>query len=573
MPRRNPDGWVHSTLKGHGLKNHAVRVYTDEGPPKWFYYSTAEEAIARGPYLCARYGKRKPSMSVANFLYQWCDGRDGEVSPTTLGIYRSYVKDDIEETSLGRLSLAAVEARDVRDWVNVALKRPSRRPGATRTIGRARVRHALYMLRQAFDTAEIDKLLTHNPARKVRGPHMRTVAHRSLTVNQQMRLFATLLADEDAPLWWCYGVLGRRRGEVLGMWSSEYLPRDAAVETRRCLVRGGPRWQTTPGKPRANVQQSVPVYLRQLLDRELARRAMRQAMAGDNWIETPFLFTTGRGTPRDPNDVRRRFVNLLQHAGLPPLTIHDLRRLCASMALEEAADLRQVQAYVGWSSLQMAAHYADVPMSTLARVGQSVEARARALAGAGGFGVSNGVSYVAPGRDVADSGPETEIREANRNGEPSCPTLRVMSLKTKHPARPLRSMAGNGVPNAVHAVSRRGTGCHVVGCQDWCQAPVSRGKGTSILVEAWPDPILGPALTRALRVAESRLVWKQMRVAIAKFIRWCAIHGFDPAFADERHLWEAFCSLDISETYRNQLRCYARRLLRAIDVHPTRARA
>ena len=56
-----------------------------------------------------------------------------------------------------------------------------------------------------------------------------------------------------------------------------------------------------------------------------------RAVAGANWIETGLVFTTSAGTPFEPRNFNRRFETRRVKAGLRKITVHDVRRTCASL--------------------------------------------------------------------------------------------------------------------------------------------------------------------------------------------------------------------------------------------------
>jgi integrase len=56
--------------------------------------------------------------------------------------------------------------------------------------------------------------------------------------------------------------------------------------------------------------------------------------AGDNWQENGLTFCTGKRTLINPTNLRKRsLASLLQRAGLPPMTFHQLRHIAATILL------------------------------------------------------------------------------------------------------------------------------------------------------------------------------------------------------------------------------------------------
>jgi integrase len=60
-------------------------------------------------------------------------------------------------------------------------------------------------------------------------------------------------------------------------------------------------------------------------------QAEARVAAGETWTETALVFTTSVGTPFEPRNFNRRFETRREKAGLRKITVHDVRRTCASL--------------------------------------------------------------------------------------------------------------------------------------------------------------------------------------------------------------------------------------------------
>lgn len=56
--------------------------------------------------------------------------------------------------------------------------------------------------------------------------------------------------------------------------------------------------------------------------------------AGPTWQETGLIFTTGLGTPIEPRNFYRSWRARCIRAGVPPISVHDARRTCASLLVD-----------------------------------------------------------------------------------------------------------------------------------------------------------------------------------------------------------------------------------------------
>jgi integrase len=66
--------------------------------------------------------------------------------------------------------------------------------------------------------------------------------------------------------------------------------------------------------------------------RHRARQAKEKLKAGDLYRDQGLVFAGEGGSPINPSNLRNRsFKPLLERAGLPRITFHDLRHTCASL--------------------------------------------------------------------------------------------------------------------------------------------------------------------------------------------------------------------------------------------------
>jgi integrase len=66
------------------------------------------------------------------------------------------------------------------------------------------------------------------------------------------------------------------------------------------------------------------------------------------------IFASVIGTPISPNTIDARHLKLiLAHAGLPPISPHDLRHTCATLLFSQSANPKRVQELLGHNSIAM----------------------------------------------------------------------------------------------------------------------------------------------------------------------------------------------------------------------------
>ncbi len=76
-------------------------------------------------------------------------------------------------------------------------------------------------------------------------------------------------------------------------------------------------------------------------------------MAGGDWKEKGFVFTTRVGTPIDPRAVTAAFHKVLANAKLPSIRYHDLRHTAATLLLAQGVNPRTIMETLGHSQISL----------------------------------------------------------------------------------------------------------------------------------------------------------------------------------------------------------------------------
>jgi integrase len=77
-------------------------------------------------------------------------------------------------------------------------------------------------------------------------------------------------------------------------------------------------------------------------------------LAGPDWLDRGFVFTSDHGQPLDPDGaLRNAFKTVLEKAGLPDIRLHDLRNSAASLLLALNIHPRVVMELLGHSQISL----------------------------------------------------------------------------------------------------------------------------------------------------------------------------------------------------------------------------
>ncbi|MFF2523858.1 site-specific integrase [Streptomyces liangshanensis] len=145
---------------------------------------------------------------------------------------------------------------------------------------------------------------------------------------------------------------GLRRGEARGQrWTDTRLDAGLITVAKQLVVNGWEVYEDdlkTDAGARTIALDSDTV---RALRRHRARQEKDRDKWGSAWVETGRVFTRENGELLHPANVRRRFIELYEEIGLPPIRLHDLRHGAATLAHAAGAGLKDIQEMLGHSSI------------------------------------------------------------------------------------------------------------------------------------------------------------------------------------------------------------------------------
>ncbi|MGI9197457.1 MAG: site-specific integrase [Candidatus Nanopelagicales bacterium] len=261
----------------------------------------------------AQYEGRSPTLE--EWLDVWLDEKPS-VSTTTHGKYRGHIDNHLAP-ALGHRPVDGVRPVDVERLAHSLL---------SQGLSSATVRRILGTLRVAFDEAVERGVVARNPAIGIElpGAEASPLVWSSTDVTHFLR---TIRDDLLESLWRLMLVHRVRRSEVLDLrWIGVDLQDGvidmravAGVDPRLSLLEdlvnplAGDRFVTLDPETRA------------VLREHRRQQAARRLRAGRDWLATDLVFTQPDGRPLSPWALARRFSELGQAAGLPALSLNDIR--------------------------------------------------------------------------------------------------------------------------------------------------------------------------------------------------------------------------------------------------------
>jgi len=273
------------------------------------------------------------------FLEHWLEAAaKPAVRPRTYEGYAARVRNHLVP-ALGRIPLTKLTPDHVQAMLN-SKTAEGLSPSTVRGI------HAV--LRRALNQAMRWGLIVRNVASLVSPPRVVTSEPTTLSPEQVRGLLATVQGTRHEGLYTVALSLGLRLGEALGLKWVDIDLDAGTVAVRRSVHRSEGKLREAELKTeRSRRTLALPAQTEAALRRHRTRQLEARLLAGDQWREQDFVFTSAFGTPLEPRNALRFFKRDLEREGLPEMRFHDLRHTCASLLLAQNVHARIVMETLG----------------------------------------------------------------------------------------------------------------------------------------------------------------------------------------------------------------------------------
>lgn len=335
---------------------------------KWF----RENSVSTDSSVA--YAKMTVSDAVDNWLKSLAIA---DKHPNTLRNYRDaigYLRRD-----MGSSKLTAVGTTNLIGWVEELRKSGGSRGQA---LSSETVRLAVNTAKMVFEFAHTAGWISRDPAAPVPTPSQkRTPQKQQQKKQKQWRgwtvaerdLFRAAAADHRLHGLFLLSTLGLRRGEVAGLrWTDiDFDANTIAIERARVEIAPGTDEEVPTKTERSDRTLPLPEDLAGVL-RVMKRRQQEERLGlGVSWADDSYLMSVETGEPMRVRSYSQTFARIVKRAGLPPITLRDLRSVSVSlMRSEYPAHL--IAAWHGHSETLMKDTYTNVHRDDLAAMAQTM---------------------------------------------------------------------------------------------------------------------------------------------------------------------------------------------------------
>lgn len=303
------------------------------------YGKTEAEALAKLAELERQLALDQPpppgTLTVGELCQRWLETERKRWKPRTLANYQKLCERWVQP-QLGRVRLSKLSPDRLQRFLDAI-------PGRQAS-------QVFRLLHRAFTVAVRWGWIPANPCDRVVCPTYQAPRPELPDSQALARLFQHCLESDDphAPLVGIALLTGLRLGELLALrWDAVDL--DAGlVKVVRSGQWVGNQWVVTEPKSQAG-RRVIPVGELgvRLLRRQKAVVARRRLVAGQAWHDHVLVFPNTAGQPLKGSVVIRAVARLCRQAGVPRLTVHQLRHASASLALSAGIPLPDVARRLG----------------------------------------------------------------------------------------------------------------------------------------------------------------------------------------------------------------------------------
>ena len=175
--------------------------------------------------------------------------------------------------------------------------------------------------------------------------------------NEQLQEFLNAIKDEDLYyLIYATAYFGLRRSEVLGLkWDSVDFDRKSLV-IKHTVVKFKDTYKVDNTKnPSSNREYPLSEEWVEIFKTLKETEDKNRELFGDTYVENDYIFKWRDGKEYRPDFISRKFTQLTKKYGFDELNFHGLRHSCASMLLNNGANLKETQVWLGHKDYQTTA--------------------------------------------------------------------------------------------------------------------------------------------------------------------------------------------------------------------------
>lgn len=298
----------------------------------------AENALNKGTYV-------EPSkMTVADFMQSWLGSKKHSVGKTTYENYERPTRLHIVPF-LGKIELFELTEEDCLKFVHHLRVE---KEFMSRTV-----KDYFKVLRAALDWGVLKGMIAKNVTRLIDMPKVEKQEIQVWDADQVRAFDAQISKHREYVAFLLAYAAGLREGEILGARWKDLDFEEKTLSIVQTLSHDGKELS-------AGAKTDSGSRLVSLDDKTIAELKRRKRMvaaeklhAGAAYQDNDLIVCTSIGTPILPRNLLRTFYRVRDAAGLPEITIHDLRHTHATLLLKQGVHPKIVSERLGHASIKI----------------------------------------------------------------------------------------------------------------------------------------------------------------------------------------------------------------------------
>ena len=294
-------------------------------------------------------------MTVEEWMEIWSKQYLGGVKESTVAAYNATIRTHIKP-GIGAIRLDALDTHLVQSFYN-GLREPTKDREA---VSPKTVKNVHGVLHKALQQAVANGYIRFNPTNSCILPRIEKKELQPLD-EAETKLF--LDAVKGHPLELLYTITlftGLREGEALGLtWDRVDFMRGTILISKQLQKekkKGGEFRLVSLKNDKPRRITPAPWVMQLFRDRKI-QQYQHKEKAGAAWSNPMNLvFTNELGGNPIPQTVVRHFKEIVSSIGRPEARFHDLRHSCASLLLSNGVSLKDIQAWLGHSTISTTAN-------------------------------------------------------------------------------------------------------------------------------------------------------------------------------------------------------------------------
>lgn len=296
-----------------------------------------EAEVFKGTYF------EPSSIHFKDHLYEWFKVKKNSINIQTAQVYENYLNNRIIPV-LGHVQLSQLTPMLLQNYVS-NLKEEG--------LASATIKKIYNIIKGSLDYAVNMELLPSNPAKKIQLPKDKKKEMKVWDIDEIRAFLKIASKDRLYPAFHLAITTGMRRGEILGLrWKDVDLDK-GILYVRQTLSKDGKRFLS--GAKTESSVRSIKLSNETIavLRKHKARVAKEKLQLGPDYVDYDLVVCTSKGTPVNPENLKKTYERLIKEADVPKIRFHDLRHTHATMLLAQGVHAKVISERLGHSNIKI----------------------------------------------------------------------------------------------------------------------------------------------------------------------------------------------------------------------------